>query len=190
MGHADPGEEHAKVVVDLGDRADGRAWILRGRLLLDGDRRRQPLDRVDVGLLHLLEELTGIGRERLDVAPLPLGVDGVEGERRFARAGEPRQDDQLIAGNLEVYGLEVVLARPSDDDPVIGHEYESYPRRRPWHNALPTVAALGHDEGGETEDRPRARHHEAHPYDVCFTVNGRRDPEAGRERAGEDFAPL
>ena len=33
------------------------------------------------GLLHLLEELARVGREALDVTPLTLGVDGVEGKR-------------------------------------------------------------------------------------------------------------
>ena len=83
---ADRGVEQPQVVVDLGHRADGRARVLRGRPLLDRDRRRQALDRVDVGLLHLLEELPRVGRERLDVAPLPLREDRVEGERRLARA--------------------------------------------------------------------------------------------------------
>ena len=40
---------------------------------------------LDIGLLHQLEELARIGAERLDVAPLPLGIDGVEGEAGLAR---------------------------------------------------------------------------------------------------------
>jgi hypothetical protein len=36
---ADAGEEQAQVVVDLGDRADGGARVVRGRLLLDRDGR-------------------------------------------------------------------------------------------------------------------------------------------------------
>ena len=36
------------------------------------------LDEVDVGLVHLAEELLGVGRKRLDVAALPLGEDRVE----------------------------------------------------------------------------------------------------------------
>jgi hypothetical protein len=39
IGDADPGEQQAQIVVDLGDRADGRARVFRGRLLLDGDGR-------------------------------------------------------------------------------------------------------------------------------------------------------
>ena len=40
---ADAGVEQAQVVVDLGDRADRRARVVRRRLLLDGDGRRQAL---------------------------------------------------------------------------------------------------------------------------------------------------
>ena len=86
IGHADAGEEQPQVVVDLGDRAHGRARVPRRGLLLDGDRRREPVDRLHVGLLHQLQELPRIGREALDVAPLALGVDRVEGEGGFARA--------------------------------------------------------------------------------------------------------
>ena len=49
--------EDAQVVVDLGDRADGGARVRRGRLLLDGDGRRQPAELLVLGLLHLAEEL-------------------------------------------------------------------------------------------------------------------------------------
>ena len=94
---ADARVEQAQVVVDLGDGADGRARVARGRLLVDRDRRREALDGVDVRLVHLPEELARVRRERLDVAALALGVDGVEGERRLARAGEPGDDDEAVA---------------------------------------------------------------------------------------------
>jgi len=119
--HAHAREQHAEVVVDLRDGADGRARILRGGLLLDRDRGRQSLDGVDLGLLHLLEELPGVGRQRLHVAPLAFGIDGVEGERRFAGAREPGDHDQLVARDLEIDVLEVVLAGAPDDDSVTGH---------------------------------------------------------------------
>ena len=112
--------EKAQVVVDLGDRADGRAGVARGRALLDRDRRRQALDRVDVGLLHLLEELAGVGRERLDVAPLALGENRVEGERRLARSGDAGDDDELVARKVAGDVLEVVLPRAADPDGVHG----------------------------------------------------------------------
>ena len=112
----DPGPEQPQVVVDLGDRADRRARVAAGRLLVDRDRRRQALDRVDVGLVHLPEELPRVRRQRLDVAALPLGVDGVEGKARLARAGQPGDDHQGVAGQPQMEVLEVVLPRARDDD--------------------------------------------------------------------------
>jgi hypothetical protein len=67
-------EEQAQVVVDFGHRADGRARVVTGRLLLDRNRRRQPLDQIDVGFLDALQKLPGIGRQGFDVAALSLGV--------------------------------------------------------------------------------------------------------------------
>src|SRR5260370_234101 len=59
---ADAREQQAQVIIDLGDGGDGRARIARGRLLLDRNRRRESLDRIDVRLLHLLQELARVGR--------------------------------------------------------------------------------------------------------------------------------
>ncbi len=113
VGHADAGVEQPQVVVDLGDRADRGARVAGRGLLVDRDGRRQALDEVDVGLVHLPEELPGVGRQRLDVAALALGVDRVERQRRLPRAREPREDDQLVAGQLDADVLQVVLARPA-----------------------------------------------------------------------------
>ena len=128
---AGAGVEQAEVVVDLGDRADGGAGVLGGGLLVDRDRRRQALDEVDVGLVHLAEELAGVRRQRLDVPALALGEDRVERQGRLARPGEPREDDQGVAGQVEGDVLEVVLARAADDE-LVCHV------RQPSH-AAPTV---------------------------------------------------
>ncbi len=117
---ADARPEQPQVVVDLGDGADRRARVARGRLLVDRDRRAQPLDRVDVRLVHLPEELPRVGRERLDVAALTLRVDRVEGEARLARAGEPGHDDEGVPRQLDVDAAQVVLARPRDDYLIAG----------------------------------------------------------------------
>ena len=95
------GEEQAEVVVDLGDGADRRARVAVGRLLVDRDRRREALDEVDVGLVHLAEELPRVGRQRLDVAPLALGEDRVERQRRLARPGQAGEDDEAVAGEVD-----------------------------------------------------------------------------------------
>ena len=131
--------EQPQVVVDLGDRPDRGARVARRRLLVDRDRRRQPLDEVDVGLVHLAEELPRVGRERLDVAPLSLGVDRVERQRRLARAGQPGEHDQLVAWQLEIDVAEVVLTGAADGDRV-GHRLASVPRSRPRTNACSSRA--------------------------------------------------
>ena len=117
---ADAGVEQAEVVVDLGDRADGRPRVAAGGLLVDRDRRRQALDEVDVGLVHLAEELAGVRRQRLDVAALALGVDRVERERRLAGPGQPGEHDERVARQVEDDVLEVVLAGAADDE-AVGH---------------------------------------------------------------------
>ena len=87
---ADPREQQAQVVVDLGHRADGRPRVARRALLVDRDGRRQAVDLVDVRLLHLAEELAGVGAQALDVAALALGVDRVEGEAATCRCPTAR----------------------------------------------------------------------------------------------------
>ncbi len=116
----DPRVEQAEVVVDLGDRADRRPRVARGRLLVDRHRRTQSLDEVDVWFVHLTEELPRIGRQGLHVSPLALGEDRVEREAGLARAGEPGEDDQSVPGKLEVDVAQVVLPRSANDQSV-GH---------------------------------------------------------------------
>jgi hypothetical protein len=61
----------------------------------------QPLDQIDLGPLHLIEELARVGRERFDVAALPFG-------RSITAAGTPniwnmhyyRNDGPLQDGDL------------------------------------------------------------------------------------------
>ena len=114
VGHAGARPQKPHVVVDLGDGADGRARIARGGFLLDGDGGREAVDLVDVRLLHHLQELPRVSRQALDVAALALGIDGVEGKRGFAGAGQPGEHHELVAGNVEIDILEVVLAGAAD----------------------------------------------------------------------------
>ena len=118
---ADARVEQAQVVVDLGHRADRRARVARGRLLVDRDRRREPVDRVDVGLLHHLQELARVGGERLDVAALALGVDRVEGERRLAGARQAGDADERVARQPDGDVFQIVLPGAVDDELFDGH---------------------------------------------------------------------
>ena len=58
--------------------------IVAGRFLRDRNRRAQPRDEVDVGLGHLPEKLPGEAGQALDVTPLALGIQRVEGQRALA----------------------------------------------------------------------------------------------------------
>ena len=115
-GLAHAREQQAHVVVDLGDRGDRRARITDRVLLADGDGRADAVDAVHVGLLHPLQELAGVGGERLHVAALPFRVDGVEGQRRLARSAHAGDDDELADGQREADVLQVVRTRAAHDD--------------------------------------------------------------------------
>ena len=90
---ADAGEEHAQIVVDFRDGADGGAGALAGGFLRDGDGGGQAGDLIDVGLFHLAQKLARVRRQRGDVAALAFGVQGVEGQRGLARAGDAGEAD-------------------------------------------------------------------------------------------------
>ncbi len=90
------------MIVELGHRADGGARRAHGVRLVDRDRGRDAVDAVHLRLVHAVEELPRVRRERLDVAPLPFRVHGVERERRLARAAHARHDDELVERQVEI----------------------------------------------------------------------------------------
>ena len=102
VGLADTGVEQAQVIVDFRDRPYCRPGIAARRLLVDGNGRRQAFDVIDVGLIHLAQELPGIGRQRFDIAALAFGINRIKSQGRLARAGQTRKDDELVPGNLDV----------------------------------------------------------------------------------------
>jgi hypothetical protein len=108
------------VVVDLRRGGDGRAGAAGERPLADGDGRADPQHLVDARLLHALEELAGVGRQALDVAALPLGVEGVEGQAALAGARDARDHHQLAGGDRDVDAFQVVDADSLEDD-IGGH---------------------------------------------------------------------
>ena len=89
-GLAQPGVQQPQVVVDLGDRGHRAPRIVAAGPLVDRNRRLQALDQVDVGPFELVQELPGVDREALDILPLALGIERVEGQRAFARAARAR----------------------------------------------------------------------------------------------------
>jgi hypothetical protein len=115
-----PGPQHAQVVVDLGDGTDGGTPARDGVALLDGDGRADAVDPVDIGLGQALEELAGVGRERLHIAALAFGIERVEDERRLARARQAGDHREAAARDVDVDVPQVVLAGALDADPLDG----------------------------------------------------------------------
>ena len=95
------------MVVPTVDR--GLRMLFFWRMAIAG---QMPSMRVDVGLLHPLEELPRVGRQRLDVAALPFGVDRVEGERRLSRPADARHDDQRRGGSVRSMFLRLCVRAP------------------------------------------------------------------------------
>ena len=119
VGAAGARVQQAQEVVELGGGGDGGARVARGVLLPDGDGRSEAADLVHVRLLHALQELPGVGGERLDVAPLALGVDGVEDQGRLARARNAGDHRQPVVRNVERDVLQVMDPRAADQDEVV-----------------------------------------------------------------------
>ena len=108
---ADRREQQVQITRDVGHRPDGGPRVVRQRLLLDGDDRREPEHEVDVRLGHLRHEPLRVTRKRFHVPALALGVDRVEREAGLARTGQAGHDDERVAWNLDGDILEVVDAR-------------------------------------------------------------------------------
>ena len=62
VGLADPCKEESQVIIDFRDGAYGGTGIAAGRSLFDRNGGREALDCVHIRLIHLLQELAGIGR--------------------------------------------------------------------------------------------------------------------------------
>ena len=115
-----PGVEEPQVVVDLGGGGDRGARGVAAAALFDRDGGGETVDRLQIGLPHLVEELPRVRGEGLHVLPLALGEDGVEGEGTLARARDARHHHEAVSGNTEVEVLEIVLPSAPDLDRIGG----------------------------------------------------------------------
>lgn len=113
---ADGGVENPQVIVDFGGGGDGRTWSGGGGALLDGDGGGEAFDKVHVGAFQAVEKLAGVGGKAFDVFALAFGVEGVEGEGRFAGAAGAGEDDKPMTRDDDVDVFEIVLARAFDAD--------------------------------------------------------------------------
>ena len=116
VSDGEAGEEEFQVIVDLGERADGRSGGADVVFLLDGDSGGDALDGIDKRLVHAVEELPDVGGKGFHVAALAFGVEGVEGERGFPGTGRAGDDGEFPERDIEVEASEVVLAATTEGD--------------------------------------------------------------------------
>ena len=114
--HAHLGIEDTQIVIDLRHRSHRRSRAIARALLLDCDRGGDTRNQLGLWAGKVLEVAPRIGRERLDIAALPFGVDRIEGKRRLTRARDPREADELIRFEREANFLEVVALDLFEDD--------------------------------------------------------------------------
>ena len=127
-GSSDGGEQQVQVAGDVGHGSDRRSRIAAGSLLFDRDYGREAVHEVNVRLCHLRNKALGEGGERFHVPALPFGVDGVEGEARFARTRKTRHNDQPVARQSRETFLGCEHARPAP---------RWWCARRTWRSASP-----------------------------------------------------
>ena len=108
--------EHPHQVRQRRQRADAGARARGATPLLERHGRRQAGDLLHVRGADLLQQPTRIGRHRLEVATLRLGVERAEGERGLARAGDAGEGHHGVTWDVDVDVLEVVLAGSADMD--------------------------------------------------------------------------
>ena len=141
---ADLGEEQPQVVVDLGGGADGRAARLAGVLVRHGDGRRNAVDPLGGRLFQPFEKLPRVGREALDVAPLPFGIERVEGQARLAAAASGRR--RRSAGDAADRGRRCLRLCTSTPRSEMVRPPEPITRRSPLPSDVHrTLASPGHN---------------------------------------------
>ena len=107
--NADPCPEQTQIVINFRHRTDCGAWVFGGRLLVDGDGGRKPVDIIYIRFVHLPEKHTGIGAQALHIATLAFGIYRVECQARFSRAADTRNYNKLVAWDFHIDVFQVVF---------------------------------------------------------------------------------
>src|SRR6476620_10593047 len=94
--------EELQIITELGHGTNGGASRLDGVPLLDRNCRGNPLNSINLGLVHAIEELAGVRGESFYVTTLPLGTERVKGQGAFARAAQPREDDEFAYRQIQI----------------------------------------------------------------------------------------
>ena len=113
--------QKTEIVVDLRYRSDCGAWVFGGRFLINGDRRRQTVDEIHVGLIELSQKLSRIRGKRFHESSVSFRVKCIECKRGFTRAGKSRENDELVARNFHVHVFQIMHPRALNTDIFCRH---------------------------------------------------------------------
>ena len=94
-------EKQPQVIVDFRHRADGGRGLWDVAFCSIAIAGESPSIRSKSGFSINCRNWRRVGGERLDVAPLALGIEGVEREGGFAGAGDPVDHDKAVAWDVE-----------------------------------------------------------------------------------------
>jgi len=119
--NADAGIQQTQIIVNFGYGSHCGTRVFRRGLLVDGNRRGQPLNVIHVRFIQLPQKLAGIGRKRFHIAALPLGVNRIKRKGGFSGAGKAGKNHQLVARNLNIDILQVVLSGAFDQNVFSRH---------------------------------------------------------------------
>ena len=119
VGLAQPAEKDAEHRVDVGRRADRRTGVGAHPFLVDDDRRRQPIENVNLRPGKRRHEALHEGAVGLVDEPLRLGGDRCEDERALPRAGDAGEHRKPALRDHEADVLEVVHTRAVHADQIV-----------------------------------------------------------------------
>ncbi len=119
MGLPEAAEQQAQQGIRVGRGPDRGADVGAHALLVHDDRRRQPLERVDVRPRQRRHETLHERAVGLVDHPLRLGRDRAEHQRALARAGDTGEHRQPALRDLDAHVLEVVHPGAVHADQVV-----------------------------------------------------------------------
>ena len=116
VGRADAGPQQAEIVVDLSDgahRGPGILEVVFWSMEMAGD---SPSMESTSGFSICPRNMPGIGGKGFHIPALAFGINGVKGQRAFARAGNAGDHSEGIPGDGHIHIFQIVHPGPFDDD--------------------------------------------------------------------------
>ncbi len=94
--------EQTQVIIYFGHGPDCGPRILACGFLVNRYRRRQSLDRIDVGLFDPTQKLAGICGKAFHISSPSFRIYRIKGKGCFSASGKPGHHDQFFLGDFDV----------------------------------------------------------------------------------------